>query len=58
MGPVAAATAPALIDDDTPTPPHARFTRARLLRVLAVGLGLWAAAMLALVAVLGLAGAR
>lgn len=44
---------PALIDDDTPPPPHARFTRARLLRVLAVGLGLWGAAMLALVATQG-----
>ncbi|MEW6100572.1 MAG: chromate efflux transporter [Pseudomonadota bacterium] len=44
---------PALIDDDTPPPPHARFTRARLARVLAVGLGLWGAAMLALVATQG-----
>jgi len=32
---------PAVIDDDTPTPPHARFTWARLAKVLAVGLGLW-----------------
>jgi len=39
---------PALIDDDTPTPPHARYTRARLLRVLGIGLGLWAAAIGAL----------
>lgn len=36
---------PALIDDDTPTPPHARFTFGRLARVLAAGLGLWAAAL-------------
>ena len=35
----------ALIDDDTPTPAHARFTRGRLMRVLGGGLGLWAAAM-------------
>ena len=32
---------PALIDDDTPTPPHARFRWPRLLRVLVVGLWLW-----------------
>ena len=44
----------ALIDDDTPTPPHARFTRARLARVAAVGFGLWAAAMAVLVATQGL----
>ena len=39
------------IDDDTPTPPHARFSRARLVRVVLVclGLGLAAAAGLALV---------
>ena len=44
----------ALIDDDTPTPPHARFTRARLARVTIVGLGLWFVAMVALVAVQGI----
>ncbi len=44
----------ALIDDDTPTPPHARFTRARLVRVLIVGIGLWMAAMVALVAAQGM----
>jgi len=33
---------PALIDDDSPTPPHALFSRARLARVLLLGLGLWA----------------
>ena len=32
---------PALIDDDTPTPPHARFSRARLAAVLGTGLVLW-----------------
>jgi chromate transporter len=40
-GASAAAHAPALIDDDTPTPPHARFSRARLVRVVAVGMLLW-----------------
>ena len=44
---------PALIDDDTPTPPHARFVKRRLLQVLGIGLGLWAAAMSLLVASLG-----
>lgn len=41
---------PALIDDDTPTPPHARFRKSRLLTVLAVGAALWLLPMLALVA--------
>ena len=44
---------PALIDDHTPTPAHARFSRGRLVRVLGVGLGLWALAMAALVAAQG-----
>ena len=48
---------PALIDDDTPTPAHARFSRGRLLRVLAIGLGLWAVVMAALIAWRGLDGA-
>lgn len=48
---------PALIDDDTPTPPHARFTRGRLARVLAVGIGLWGAAMAGLVLAHGVQGA-
>ncbi len=47
---------PALIDDDTPTPAHARFSRAYLIKVLALGLALWAAAMAALVATQGLHG--
>ena len=47
---------PALIDDDTPTPAHARFSRRQLARVLAVGLGLWLLAMAALVATNGLHG--
>ena len=36
---------PALIDDHTPTPPHARFSRARLAAVLGTGLMLWLMAM-------------
>ena len=47
---------PALIDDDTPTPAHARFSRSHLAKVLAAGLGLWALAMGTLVAVQGLQG--
>jgi chromate transporter len=43
----------ALIDDTTPTPVHARFSRGQLLRVLSIGLGLWALAMAALVATQG-----
>ena len=36
-----AANAPALIDDDTPTPTHAVFKPSRLAAVLAVGAALW-----------------
>ncbi len=39
----------ALIDDHTPTPPHAVFSRPRLFKVLGIGLGLWAVTMAALV---------
>jgi chromate transporter len=45
---------PALIDDDTPTPAHARFSRSHLAKVLVVGMGLWTLAMVALVAAQGL----
>ena len=41
---------PALIDDDTAPPPHARHSAARLARVVATGLVLWAAPMALLVA--------
>jgi len=44
---------PAIIDDDTPAPPHARFALSRLMHVLLVGLGLWLAAMGWLVAAYG-----
>ncbi|MDQ0569594.1 chromate transporter [Variovorax paradoxus] len=47
---------PALIDDDTPTPPHARFSRSHLIRILAIGLGLWLLAMGVLIASQGLHG--
>ena len=43
----------ALIDDDTPTPEHARFSWARLLRVALVGVLIWAATMALLVAQFG-----
>jgi chromate transporter len=35
-------TGPALIDDDTPTPEHARFKWSHLLAIGMIGLGLWA----------------
>ena len=41
----AAARGPAVIDDDTPTPPHARFSWLRFMRVMAVCFGLWSLAM-------------
>ena len=44
---------PALIDDDTPPPAHARFSRDTLWRVLAIGALLWAGAMAAVVAAHG-----
>jgi chromate transporter len=44
---------PALIDDATPTPPHARFSRARLVTVLAVGIVLWFFPLALLVAARG-----
>ncbi|QTN22000.1 chromate efflux transporter [Rhizobacter sp. AJA081-3] len=58
-GPAGAASqgyGPALIDDDTPTPAHALFSKARLARVLAIGIALWALGMGTLVAVNGLHG--
>jgi chromate transporter len=47
---------PALIDDDTPTPAHARFSRGGLVKVLGVGGVLWAGVMAALVARYGMEG--
>ncbi len=43
----------AVIDDDTPTPAHATFSRARFARVLVVSLALWAAAIAALAVAFG-----
>ncbi len=48
---------PALIDDDTPTPPHARFKRSRLAAVLALGALLWLLPMAVLIAWQGWSGA-
>jgi chromate transporter len=50
------AHAPALIDDDTPPPPHARHSGTRLARVLAAGVALWLLPMGLLVAWMGLQG--
>ena len=43
----------ALIDDDTPTPEHARFVYARLIKVVASGVLLWLVPMLLLTLTLG-----
>jgi len=48
---------PALIDDDTPTPAHARFSRRRLATVIGVGLAMWSGAMACLIALHGFQGA-
>ncbi len=56
-GGAAAAYGAALIDDDTPTPAHARFKKSRLATVLAVGAVLWLLPMGALVAWQGWGGA-
>ena len=53
----AASVGPALIDDDTPTPAHARFGWGRFLRVLGVFLALWLVAIGALAALFGWHGA-
>ncbi len=47
---------PALIDDDTPTPDHARFSRRHLVKLLLIGVGLWAVVMGVLVAMYGVQG--
>ncbi|NML17594.1 chromate efflux transporter [Azohydromonas caseinilytica] len=52
-GAAKASYGPALIDDHTPTPEHARFSRHGLMKVLGVGLGLWAGAMALLLALQG-----
>ena len=55
-GPAKTHYGPALIDDHTPTPAHARFSRRRLAWVLGVGAGLWGLAMAGLLAAHGLQG--
>ena len=49
----AGAHAPAIIDDTTPLPAHARFSRRRLLRVVLLALALWGAALGALALLAG-----
>ncbi len=44
---------PAIIDDDTPVPDHARFKWARVFMFGVIGLGLWAAVMLMLTSAYG-----
>ncbi len=48
---------PAVIDDDTPTPAHARFKKSRLAKVLVVGAALWLLPMGVLLATQGWQGA-
>jgi chromate transporter len=52
-GSAATSLGPALIDDDTPTPAHARFTWRRFTRLLVTCLSIWLAAMGLLVAAYG-----
>ena len=52
-GSTAASSGPAVVDDDTPTPAHARFTARRLLEVATIGVVLWAVPMGLLAAFLG-----
>jgi chromate transporter len=52
-GKAAAGHGPALIDDHTPTPEHARFSWSRFRAVVVVFLGLWAVAIGSLTAVFG-----
>src|SRR5204863_6651296 len=47
----------ALIDDDTPTPAHARYARSRLFRLVAAFLLLWGAVLLLLIVQSGWNGA-
>jgi chromate transporter len=48
-----ATAAPAVIDDDTPSPAHARFARGRLLRFSLIGVALWGSGLGALAAAFG-----
>jgi len=49
-GAAKASYGPSVIDDDTPTPEHARFKPSRLAKVVAAGLALWLAPMAVLTA--------
>ncbi len=44
---------PAIIDDDTPVPGHARFNMRRFVQVLAVSLAIWFAGLAVIIAVFG-----
>jgi len=48
---------PALIDDDTPTPVHARFSWARMIRLALAGVAIWMVAMALLMVIYGWEGA-
>ncbi len=52
-GALATTSSDAIIGDNTPTPPHALFRWSRFCAYLAVGLALWAGAMLMLIAAVG-----
>ena len=52
-GKAVSSAGPAVIDDDTPTPAHARFSRATLMRYGVVGAALWLGAFGALTALFG-----
>ena len=56
-GPRGSSHGPAVIDDDTPTPAHARFSWRFFCQVLAASLGLWALALGLLTAAFGWQGA-
>jgi chromate transporter len=49
-----AAHPPAVIDDDTPTPPHARFRWSRLVLVVAISIGIWGLVLGLLIAGFGM----
>ena len=50
----AASSAPAWLDDDTPPPPHTHYSHPRLVRALAIGVGLWALSLGLIALVFGL----
>ncbi len=52
-GPTSQSFGPALIDDDTPSPAHARFRWSRLTLLLMVGAGLWLLPMALLTGIFG-----